>query len=168
MIVGYFLSRIRQDNKAAAIASDRWGLVSGLIRALTLLNASHACRTHENADYYARDYTGIYLPGIDNARAKYDAIYVRHGIWAFRLRCTNDHYTFFELCQTHRNILFFIERCLNNGASFSHFAAVLRRYDNDLGQAVTAPCVHKPTVGQMIRKIHVRARNIMASYSSQC
>ena len=164
MIVGYFLSRIRQDNKAAAIASDRWGLVSGLIRALTLLGASHACDAHENADDYVRYVTGIFLPVIDDG-VEYGAIYVRHGIWAFRLRCTNDHYTFFELCQTHRNILFFIDQCLNHGASYAHFAPVLQCYDSELGQVVHRPCRHKPTAGEQICEIHVRVRKIMARYN---
>ena len=80
--VGSFLRRMNTTDIPVftAIAGDRWGLVSGLIRVLALDNASHVCDkhgvsgdAHDNADAYCDD-TDIPWHGSDDNSARYDDV----------------------------------------------------------------------------------------------
>ena len=183
-----FLLQTPPVDMFTVITGDRWGLVSGLIRVLTLESASHVCdnlrrgddsatddvndedNAHESADGNGYDDTDI---------CSHDDAGVRcndsEGEGDDKLRNGDDeddgmeenpiydvdYIDFSVLCVMHRTIVKYVDVSLKHGASYSDLASVLQCYDSELGQAVTTPCGCRPTFGEQIHKIHVRVRKII-------
>ena len=175
-----FLKMMTSADKFMTITGDRWDLVSGLIRVLTLWNSSHVCDRIVRRDDVARGVSDDIKEnfGDDSADVAGTCSHCSDGkgINEFRGVQLIDYWyykdlydkfeTFKRLCWLHLDIVQYIDDFLKDGASYSHFAAVLQLYDSELGQAVHTPCICQPTVGEQICEIHVKVRKIMARYSS--